>query len=159
MITLVPSSPGISEPLLGLWLWLVKKKYQLQMGLSFIVLLQPWLGPAVLYILAVKEGRWYAINIHIGINGLQKGTNSVITERSQLTYICTIRLRHISLKKHQLHVAFSASNSMKHGSSCSAHHIPALPSIRYFRVCSSCSEMPLGTTTVSSLLNILNPMV
>lgn len=160
MIMLVPSSSGISESLLGLWLWLVKKKKTVKDGfVLFIVLLQPWLGPAVLYILAVKEGRWYAINIHVGINSSQKGMNSMMTARSQLIYICTTHLRCVSLERHELHFAFSTLNVMKHGPSCSAHHISALPSIQCFQVCSSCSEMPLGITTVSSLLCILNPTV
>lgn len=161
MIILVPSRPGIFESLLGLSLWLVKKKYQLQMVFSSIVLFQPWLGPAVLYISGVKEGRWYAIIIHIGINCSQKRTNSMITERSQLIYIWAAHLRCISLEKYQLHVAFSPPNMMKHGPSCSAHHIPALPSkpIQCFQVCSSCSEMPLMIITPSIFLCILNHRV
>lgn len=131
------------------------------MVLSSIVLFQPWLGPAVLYILGVKEGRWYAIIIHVGINCSQERMNSVITERSQLIYICVAHLRCISLEKYQLHVAFFPLNMMKHGPSCSAYHNAALPSklIQCFRVCSSCSEMPLMIISPSIFLCILNPRV
>lgn len=83
----------------------------------------------------------------------------MMTARSQLIYICTTHLRCVSLERHELHFAFPTLNGMKHGPSCSAHHISALPSIQCFQVCFSCSEMLLGITTVSSLLCILNPTI